>query len=255
MKIVTWNVNSIGKRAEQLVELISIYEPEIILLQELKCVSEAFPSYLFENEYQIFVNGQKGFNGVAILVKNHIKVNQFNKIFFEDFSAEARYIEIITESGFLVSSVYVPNGQIIDSEKFIYKLNFLDELKKYLNEKKKKYSIVIGGDFNVAQYDIDVKNPEKRKNHVGFHFKEQEKIRSFFDSGFYDPLRLLDLQKEVYSWWDYRSGGFARDDGMRIDYFLISVNLSNSVNDVLHCKDFRGKECPSDHIPIILNLK
>ena len=254
MKIVTWNVNSIAMRSEQLLELISIYSPDVILLQEIKCQNQGFPNALFDSKYKIFVNGQKAYNGVAILVEKEINCVLSDDKFCDDFADEARYLEIIVNNEMIISSVYVPNGQIVDSEKFNRKLKFLNELRKYLVQKARQFSVIIAGDFNVAPYDVDVKSPERRRGNVGFDVKERIEIRKFFDDGFYDPLRLIDNKDEIYSWWDYRSGGFQRNDGMRIDYFFISPDLIKDVVSVLHCKDFRVKDKPSDHIPVILNI-
>lgn len=253
MRIVTWNVNSIAMRSEQLLELISIYHPDIILLQETKCQNENFPTSLFDDKYNLFLNGQKSYNGVAVLAKKELDCKLSHDKFCEDFAEESRYMEVIVNNSFIVSSVYVPNGQIVDSEKFVGKLKFINKLREHLIQKSRNFSVVVAGDFNVAPYDIDVRNPERRRGHVGFNIKEQEQIRKFFDSGFYDPLRLL-TDDEFFSWWDYRAGGFQNDNGMRIDYFLISPDLAKNVDSVLHCKDFRTKEKPSDHIPVILNI-
>ena len=253
MKIVTWNVNSIAMRSAQLQELILIYSLDVILLQETKCQNEFFPKDLFSDEYNIFLNGQKSYNGVAVLVKKNIDSKLSTYKFCDHSEIESRYAEVIIDNKILIASVYVPNGQEVGSEKFNGKLKFIDNLRKHLLEQKKKYKVVVAGDFNVAPYDVDVRSPERRRGAVGFNIQEQIQIRRFFDDGFYDPLRLLN-QDSIYSWWDYRSGGFQRDDGMRIDYFLISPDLARDVENVLHCKDFRAKEKPSDHIPIILSL-
>jgi exodeoxyribonuclease-3 len=253
MKIVTWNVNSIAVRSPHLTELIQIHNPDVILLQEIKCQNHQFPYELFDDKYQIFVNGQKAYNGVAILVKKELDAKITVDNFDEEFILEARYLEICINQKLLISSVYVPNGQAVETEKFYYKLNFLKKLNEYLTKKAQDYSIIIAGDFNVAPFDVDVKNPDKIRQTLGFHSKEHKEIRAFFNSGFYDPFRLLS-QDQCFSWWDYRSGGFQKDDGMRIDYFLISSDLTHKVQEVLHCKDFRAKEKPSDHIPVMLEI-
>lgn len=255
IKVITWNVNSVAMRLGQVLELIDLEKPDFIFLQEIKCGVEKFPSEEFEKlGYRSFVNGQKAYNGVAILMKNNAHDAQMSKNGFADgFDHESRYAEVsikIKNMDLSLVSIYVPNGQAVTSEKFPYKLSFLKELRKHIAEK----TVIIGGDFNVAPYDIDVKNLEARRNSLGFHPLEQKEIRAFYDLGFYDPLRLVNQDEGIYSWWDYRSGGWHRNDGMRIDYFLISSNLTKYVKNVRYLKEFREKEKPSDHIPVVCEL-
>lgn len=255
IKIITWNVNSIAMRANQLIELINLENPDVIFLQEIKCQNEQFQHDLLGNiGYKIFVHGQKAYNGVAIMIKNHFDDPKLvQKKFSDQFEDESRYIEVeivIKNKKISLVSVYIPNGQAINSEKFPYKLEFLKKLRKFISEK----TIIIGGDFNVAPYDIDIKNPNEHRNTLGFHPLEQKEIRQFYDLGFYDPLRLFN-KDECFSWWDYRRGGWEKDNGMRIDYFLISTDLIKFIKNAYHLKNFRAKEKPSDHIPVICELE
>jgi exodeoxyribonuclease-3 len=254
IKIITWNVNSIAMRVNQLIEIIGLEKPDIIFLQEIKCQNEQFQHELLGNiGYKIFVNGQKAYNGVAIMLKDCFENSELVcNNFSEQFQDEARYIEVKIKTKnkeISFASVYVPNGQAVISEKFPYKLEFLKKLREYIKNK----TIVIGGDFNVAPYDIDIKNPDEHRNTLGFHPLEQNEIRKFYDLGFYDPLRLLN-QEECFSWWDYRRGGWEKNNGMRIDYFLISLDLTKFLSSAYHLKNFRAKEKPSDHIPVICEL-
>jgi exodeoxyribonuclease-3 len=255
VKVVTWNVNSIAMRVHQLIELIELEKPDVIFLQEIKCQSEQFQHDLLGNlDYKIFVHGQKAYNGVAIMVKNNFDDPELvHKSFSDQFEDESRYIEVtvkIKNKKISFASVYVPNGQAVTSEKFPYKLEFLKKLRKFIANK----TIIIGGDFNVAPYDIDIKNPDDHRNTLGFHPLEQKEIREFYDLGFYDPLRFFD-KEECFSWWDYRRGGWEKNNGMRIDYFLISSDLTKYAKNAYHLKDFRTKEKPSDHIPVICELE
>ena len=255
IKVVTWNVNSIAMRVHQCAELIESEQPDVIFLQEIKCQNEQFQHEILEGlGYKIFVHGQKAYNGVAILVKNHFDNPKLvSKSFATQFEDESRYIEItikIKNKDTSFASVYVPNGQAVISEKFPYKLAFLKKLREFIANK----TIIIGGDFNVAPYDEDIKNPDEHRNTLGFHPLEQREIRQFYDIGFYDPLRLLN-KDECFSWWDYRRGGWEKNNGMRIDYFLISSNLTKYLKSAYHLKDFRAKEKPSDHIPVICELE
>lgn len=253
MKIVTWNVNSINVRAEQLVQFIEIYNPDVILLQELKCQIQQFPSEFFAEKYQIFVNGQKAYNGVGILIKKELNATLTATFFDAEFEIEARYIEILVEGKIVIASVYVPNGQTVDSPKFPYKLSFLQNLKNYMSQKSQDYSVILAGDFNVAPYDIDVKNPDKMRESLGFNSQEHDRLRAFYNEGFYDPFRLISDEQQ-FSWWDYRGGCFQKDDGMRLDYFLITADLTTEVQNVSHHTEFRKLEKPSDHIPVMLTL-
>ena len=254
-KIVTWNVNSIAMRVHQLLELIEIEKPDIIFLQEIKCQNEQFQHDLLGTiDYKIFVHGQKAYNGVAIMIKNHFDNPQLVcKSFSDRFENESRYIEVtikIKNKEISFASVYVPNGKAVNSEKFPYKLDFLKKLREFIANK----TIIIGGDFNVAPYDVDIKSPEEHRNTLGFHPLEQKEIRGFYDLGFYDPLRISN-KEECFSWWDYRRGGWEKNNGMRIDYFLISSDLTKFFMNAYHLRDFRAKEKPSDHTPVICELE
>ena len=253
MKIVTWNVNSINVRTEQLYQFIETHNPDIILMQELKCQTSQFPSQIFSEKYQLFINGQKAYNGVGILVKKEIQAELIATAFSPEFESEARYIEVLIEGKIIVASIYVPNGQTVDSPKFPYKLSFLQNLKDYIKKKSMTHSVILGGDFNVAPYDIDVKNPDKMRESLGFNSQEHAKLRAFYDEGFYDPFRLVS-QDQQFSWWDYRGGCFQKDDGMRLDYFFITSDLTSKVKKVSHHTEFRILEKPSDHIPVMTEL-
>lgn len=240
-------------RVEQLKILVEMHDPDAILLQEIKCQTDKFPLEHFDEKYQVFVHGQKAYNGIAVFVKKNHKAEFTVNSFDEEFNEESRYLEIKINDDTLLASVYVPNGQSILSEKFPFKLSFLKKLKEYLIRKVEEYKIIIAGDFNVALFDIDVRYPDAMWKSLGFNPAEQENIRSLLNNGFYDPFRLL-TDEQCFSWWDYRSGKFQKDDGMRLDYFLISSILADKVKNILHCKDFRAMEKPSDHLPVVLTL-
>lgn len=259
IKIITWNVNSITMRTEMLIEIIKEHQPDFILLQELKCINAQFPNNIFENlGYNNFINGQKTYNGVAILAKNHYQITDIRMEFHIDFAHEARYIEIETlanKQKLIIGSVYVPHGQVLDSEKYNYKLQFLDQLKNYLYRKQIDHkNIIIGGDYNVAPYDIDTASPYLSREIIDFSLMEKQKLREFYDLGFYDAFRLIN-KKQDFTWWDYRANALAKNNGMRIDYSLLSPNLTKFLTHATHDSKWRYENKPSDHIPVSIELE
>ena len=263
IKISTWNVNSIKARLENLLNWLVQERPDIVLLQELKCVTEAFPYQMIEDlGYNIAVNGQKTYNGVAILSKYPLtdSITTFENNPVPD---EARYIEALVNfnnCAITVASVYVPNGQALDSEKYSIKLEFL----KYLAEHYRKLLtnpeiIVVGGDFNVALNEIDVYDADKLDETILFSSQERKSLRQFMSVGLIDSYRMHHPEEkdDCYTWWDYRGNSFGLNNGMRIDYLFCSpeaaqINISSFVS-----KECRSKCKPSDHIPVnlILDLK
>lgn len=258
IKIFTWNVNSISIRINTLIEIIIKHEPDFILLQELKCLEEKFPHDLLKNlGYNNFINGQKTYNGVAILAKQKYKIENINLQFHQNFNHEARFIEIETEINsqqFIIASIYVPHGEIFNQEKISYKLRFLSELKNYLYNKKNNYSnIIIGGDYNVAPYDIDTSSPNIMRNIIDFSWPEKEKLRNLYDLGFYDSFRLINKTQD-FTWWDYRANSLAKNNGMRIDYILLSPDSTKFLKNAFHENKWRYDNQPSDHIPVFIEL-
>ena len=259
LKIVTWNVNSIKMRLQHLLEFIESNEPDIICLQELKCETDKFPAEeLSHLPYNFYINGQKSYNGVAILSKipaDEVKTN-FDK---NPLSDQARFIEcsFATSIGYIrVISLYAPNGGEVGSDKFVKKLEFYDAFTNYINSKKcLEEQLFIGSDFNIAPYDIDVYNPTKLQSSTCFTYEEREKLRTILNSGFVDNFRILHPTKKESSWWDYRAGAFEQNMGMRIDSI---ISTSNAVANLVSCKiDYhsRTKDKPSDHAPVIAEYK
>lgn len=254
-KIASWNINSIQIRLQHLTELIETYSPDIICLQEIKCQTAKFPyERLSDFHYNLYINGQKSYNGVAIFSKIPADsvITEFPGNPLPD---EARFIEITinTPIGFSrIISLYVPNGGEIDSEKFIKKLEFYDAFSKYIYSKKSlDEQIFICSDFNVAPFDIDTYYAEKLEHTTCFTMRERQKLRAILNSGFIDNYRIKHPNKQEFSWWDYRAGAFEQNKGMRID------SIVSSSNAVQHLKDFqidyktREKQRPSDHAPVI----
>lgn len=258
MKISTWNVNSVRARISSLLAWLEEESPDIILLQELKCQTETFPYQEIEDlGYNIAVHGQKTYNGVAILSKFPLSdiITDFTN---NPIPLEARYIEALVNfsSGAMrVASVYVPNGQDINSDKYPIKLEFLKKLTEYYQLFKEE-ALVIGGDFNIALTDLDVHDPISLNNSILFSIKEKQELRRFISSGLIDLYRINNID-DGYTWWDYRANSFTKNNGLRIDYLFGNPEAAEICNSCFVAKKWRGKEKASDHAPVtaIFNLK
>ncbi len=258
ISVATWNVNSIKARLPNVVEWLRNAKPDVVLLQELKCLEEAFPKMEIEDcGYNVAAHGQKTYNGVAILSKYPIEDVTRNIPEFADDAA--RYIEGVISVGggaIRVASVYVPNGQEPNSEKFQYKMNFFEKLHGHLNTLRNyDEKILIGGDYNCAPEDIDVYDPKGLRGTTCFHPDEQAHMRKIFNLGYTDVYRKLHPHKHEFSWWDYRAGAFNYNKGMRIDHILANPKAADSVVDCHIDAEPRGKEKASDHTPVICTLE
>ena len=260
LKIASWNINSINSRLEHLLDFLKAQNPDILLLQETKCLADKFPYISIEDcGYNIKVFGQKSYNGVAILSKYPMEdvVIGLPGISHK-YQEDARYIEaliMLNNESFKIASVYVPNGSEIGSEKFLYKLEFLETLSQHLNQMKMIYdNIIIGGDLNAPE-NIDVYNPEYLNGKIGFHIEERAALRNIINQGFLDTFRIKNRDAQEFSWWDYRSGSFAQNKGMRIDHILASPSVCDMLHSAEVYKETRGWTKPSDHAPVICDLK
>lgn len=254
-KIVTWNINSIKVRLNHLRELIKEHDPDIICLQELKCETKKFPKEeLSDLPYNLYIHGQKTYNGVAILSKapaDEIKTEFPNNPIPE----QSRFIEASFNSpiGYLrVISLYAPNGGEVNSDRFAMKLKFYDAFTLYINSLKSfEEKVFIGSDYNIAPFDIDVYSPEKLKNTTCCTYVEKQKLRIILNSDFVDNFRIKYPDKQEFSWWDYRAGAFEQNKGMRIDTILSTSNAIANLSDCFIDYKTREKAKPSDHAPVI----
>lgn len=259
LKVATWNVNSIRSRIEHLQSFLKEVNPDIMLLQETKCENHQFPHAAFSDlPYNIELHGQKSYNGVAIFSK--FSIDDVITTFPENpCPDEARFIEISlkTDIGYCrVISIYVPNGGDVGSDKFTKKLAFFDSITKYLESyQNNDENIIIGGDFNVAPFDIDVHSPADLQNSTCFTLEERRKMRSLLNTGYEDLYRLKSPTTKEFSWWDYRAGGLQRNLGMRIDMILGNKNAASKLSDCYIVKSFREKEKSSDHAPVVAAFK
>lgn len=260
MKIATWNVNSLRQRLEHLLNWSEEAQPDVILLQETKVVDEQFPTLELEDKgYNLSFTGQKTFNGVAILSKFPME-DIITALPGDEEDVQKRYIEalITTPNGVArVASVYVPNGQAPDSDKFQYKMKFYDRLhahtKTLLTE---DIPLIIGGDYNVAPLPIDVLEPAKMDGMICYHPQERAKLREFEYLGLTDAFRMHHPNKEqAFSWWDYRAAAYQRNDGYRIDHLYLSGEAADKCIASGIDTTPRGWVKPSDHTPVWCELK
>lgn len=255
LTIATWNVNSVRQRLPHLLAWIADNQPEVLLLQETKCVNESFPAMeLEELGYNLALHGQKTFNGVAILSRYPLS-DIITTLPGEDSDDHCRYIEAVVSlpsgGAARMVSVYVPNGQAVDSDKFPFKLRFFDRLRAHVGELLSyEEMLVIGGDYNVAPDAIDVFNPKKMAGQICFHPEERAKFRMLVNLGLYDAFRLKHPAAQEFSWWDYRAQQFERNEGLRIDHLLLSPQAADRLEECAIDSAPRRAEKPSDHAPV-----
>ncbi|MCE3233656.1 MAG: exodeoxyribonuclease Xth [Rickettsiaceae bacterium] len=260
VKIASWNVNSIKSRIEHLIEYLrSDDAPDILLLQELKCQTEAFPYMEIEDAgYNVAVHGQKTYNGVAILSKFPID-DVIRELPGEETDDHARYIEAVIslkDKAIRVASIYVPNGQTPDSDKFQYKLRFFDRLYNHAEQLLKlDEAIILGGDYNVAPAPIDVFDALRLDGTTCYHPAERKKFRALTSLGLTDAYRACNDNKQQFSWWDYRAGAWQHNHGMRIDHLLLSPEAADMLESSDVFMPLRAKEKASDHTPVWCMLK
>ena len=257
MKIISWNVNSVRARIENILNYIKDSNPDILFLQEIKTQNENFPSETFkENGYNSYVFGQKSYNGVAFLSKS--KIENVKNDFIKDKLKQSRIItgEIaLNKKKTKLINIYVPNGNPVDTEKYEYKKNWLASfIKKVKKELTTNSNLIISGDFNIIPEEIDVYDYKRYKNDALFRLEIRKKYRELINLGFNDIYRHFNKSKQEYTFWDYFAGSWQKNYGMRIDHFLVSNNLLENIKSININKKPRSKTKPSDHTPIELEI-
>jgi len=256
MKIISWNVNSVRARIENIKNYIKDSSPDVLLLQEIKTQHETFPSSEFENlGYTSYIFGQKSYNGVAII--SRYKLDDVKTDFIKDDLKQSRIItgqlRINLKKKIELINIYVPNGNPVDTEKYEYKKNWL---KKFINNVKKRITknpnLLIAGDFNIIPEEIDVHDYKRYENDALGRLEIRKKFRELINLGFKDVYRLINKKKQEYTFWDYFAGSWQKNYGMRIDHFLLSNTLIENVKTININKKPRSKLKPSDHTPIEL---
>lgn len=255
LSIVTFNVNSIGARLQNVLTWLDATTPDVVLLQELKCIDDGFPRLEIEQRgYTVATHGQKTYNGVAILSKYPLEGVE-RGLPGDGTDEQARYIEGIVrvgDAGVRVASAYVPNGQDPASDKFAYKLKFYDRLYTHWKNRMALDEVaVLGGDFNCAPAPIDVYDPKRLDGTVCYHPEERKRLRALFHLGLYDAFRLKHPVKQQFSWWDYREAGYAMNSGLRIDHLLCSARAADILTECVIDEVPRQQEKPSDHAPVV----
>jgi exodeoxyribonuclease-3 len=250
VKIATWNVNSLKVRLPHVLEWLDIHEPDVLVLQEIKQQTEAFPGEkLAAAGYQSIASGQKTYNGVAVLAR-HEPLDPVTD--FPGFDDPQRRIMASTIDGVRVIDLYVPNGSEVGSEKYAYKLSWLDALQGFLKDELAHYEkLVVLGDFNIAPADEDVYDAQKWGDAILCSPKERTALRNIVELGLSDVFRQFKQPEKTFSWWDYRAAGFQRNAGLRIDLILATPALSENCTASYVDKEPRGWERPSDHAPVV----
>jgi exodeoxyribonuclease-3 len=255
MKIATWNVNSIKARLPNVVAWLSEATPDICLLQELKCVDDAFPRLEIEAlGYNVETHGQKTYNGVAILSKTPIDVSR-RGLPGDDTDQQARYIEAET-AGLRVASIYLPNGNPTLSDKFPYKLGFFGRLRSLAAELlAADEPVVLGGDYNVCPQDRDVYDPVGWANDALCRPESRANFRALLHLGYTEAYRALHPDTEkAWTFWDYQAGAWQRDHGLRIDHLLLSPRAADRLQACENDRVPRGRDKASDHTPVWCEL-
>ena len=255
MKIASWNVNSLRVRLEHVLQWLETNQPDALCLQELKLPDSDFPTEaIAEVGYSSAFTGQKTYNGVAILSKSPLKNVVTNLPKFDD--EQRRYLsgDLISNNGNTVKliNVYVPNGQALDSDKFIYKKAWFEKLRFAMkNHLVENNNVVLVGDFNITPSDLDVHAPAKWRGKIHCSDVERLMLQKLMSEGLYDIYRHFHQQPDTFSWWDYRSNAYDRNEGLRIDLILSSSNLLDQAVDCIIDETPRKLERPSDHTPVI----
>jgi len=254
MKLATWNVNSIKVRLPQLLDWLAQAQPDVVCLQELKTEAAGYPREALEAAgYASAVNGQKTYNGVAILSRAPLSATVADIPGFED--AQKRVLAA-TVGDVRVLCVYCPNGQAVGSEKYEYKLRWFAALRDYLAAERAQHpQLAVAGDFNVAPEDRDVHDPKAWEGQVHVSAPERAAWQALLETGLQDSFRLFEQPEKTFSWWDYRRMGFRRNAGLRIDHLLLNSFAAGRLERAGVDRDVRGWEKPSDHAPTWIDLK
>jgi exodeoxyribonuclease-3 len=249
MKVASWNVNSIKVRLEQALEWLDATQPDVLGLQEIKMLSENFPAEEFMKAgYHSAVDGQKTYNGVALLSKQE-PVDVLRGI--PDFDDPQKRAIAASYGDTRVINLYVPNGQSVGSDKYAYKLSWLEALTDWLaSELKQHDKVVVMGDFNIAPDDRDVHDPAEWEGRILCSNDERAALQKLLDLGLTDSFRLFEQPEAAFSWWDYRAAGFRRNRGMRIDLLLVTKGINKTIKASDIDKEPRMLERPSDHAPV-----
>ena len=257
MKIATFNVNGIKARIEALVRWLEEARPDVVVLQELKSVDDGFPREPVESlGYNIATHGQKSFNGVAILSRLPIE-DVVRGLPGDPADEQARWIEatVVGSRAVRVCGLYLPNGNPAPGPKFDYKLSWMERLRaRAAALLATEEPVAMGGDYNVIPDAIDAARPDAWVEDALFRPESRAAFRRIENLGFYDAIRLRLPQAGLYSFWDYQAGAWDRNDGIRIDHWLLSAQAADLLTDAGIDRDARARDRPSDHVPVWITL-
>ncbi len=258
MKIATWNINGIKARLEVLIAWLKEADPDVVCLQEIKSVDENFPGGAIEDlGYNVATHGQKGFNGVAILSKRPFD-ELIPRLPGDESDEQARYLEAVIpgDEGIVrVASIYLPNGNPVDTEKYPYKLAWMERLIAHAEEQLKyEEPLVLAGDYNVIPQPGDCYSTDAWANDALYLPQTKQRFRQLLGLGLTDALRAVTPEEHIYTFWDYQAGAWQRNNGIRIDHLLLSPQGADRLKSCETLSHVRGWGKPSDHIPVMIEL-
>jgi exodeoxyribonuclease-3 len=254
MRIATWNVNSMKQRIDNAVAWLTERRPDIVCLQETKCVDDAFPREPFEAlGYNIATHGQKAFNGVAVLSK--LPLDEVTpRLPGDEFDTQARFLEVVVSAkggAVRIASLYLPNGNPPNTEKYIYKMRWMDRVIDYARDRVAlEEPFILAGDYNVIPTEADVHDPALWVGDALFLPATRAKFRTLLGLGLTDTIRATTDDPGIYTFWDYQAGSWQKNNGIRIDHLLLSPQAADRLVAVGIDKRIRAWERPSDHIPV-----
>jgi exodeoxyribonuclease-3 len=250
MKIASWNVNSLRVRLPHVLDWLSENQPDMLALQETKMIDDQFPlDDIRQAGYEVSYAGQKTYNGVAIISKNS---QQDVVTDVPDLDDPQRRILAATIDDVRLLNLYVVNGQEVGSEKYEWKLHWLEKVSDYIETQLEEHKrFVVVGDFNIAPADEDTWDPEVWKDRILCSVPERQALQRLLDMGLSDTFRIFDHEADTFSWWDYRAAGFRRNRGLRIDLILSNLNMKETCTASYVDKAPRRLERPSDHAPVV----
>lgn len=252
MKIATWNVNSIKARMEHVKTWLAARQPDVLMMQELKGL-EFDDSVFRELGYESVAEGQKAYNGVAILSKHPIEI-VLNALPGDKADEQARYLEVEIRNLRLIN-IYLPNGNPCPGEKFDYKLAWMQRLYDHLKVlREEDVAFAVGGDFNVIPEAKDCLNPKQWETDALFRIESRQSFRKLINLGLTDAFRVFNSDGENFTFWDYQAGSWQKNNGIRIDHFLLSPQLADRLQSCTIDTGPRGWDKPSDHTPVIIEV-
>lgn len=257
MKIATFNINGVKARAEALTHWLETSNPDVALLQEIKSVDENFPRELFEDKgYNVVTHGQKGFNGVAIISKFPLEDVQ-RGLPGDDTDEQARWIEatVVGEKAIRICGLYLPNGNPVPGPKYDYKLAWMERLyARAVDLMTLEEPALMAGDYNIIPQPEDAANPDKWTDDALFLPQSRAAYRRILNLGFTEAFRTRNPGPGHYSFWDFQAGAWNRNDGIRIDHFLLTPQCADLLTNSWIESEVRGLERPSDHVPVWVEL-